>query len=161
MPLDTEPTDIDTPDTTSDLPTPLKAARKHCLDCCRGSAQEVRLCTARECPLYLYRHGRRPTAEEIAAVAHVPLFPEERPISAAEFHANGGTALKAIRRRCLDCSGYSQQEVQDCWAKPGERNACDLYPYRLGKNPNRAGKGGNPAAIEALRRYREQQRGSA
>ena len=36
---------------------PLKAIRAKCLDCCGGSAKEVRLCTAKDCPLYLYRFG--------------------------------------------------------------------------------------------------------
>jgi hypothetical protein len=39
---------------------------------------------------------------------------------------------KAIRLRCLDCSGGSAKEVQLCWAK-----GCPLYPFRLGKNPYR------------------------
>lgn len=38
---------------------PLKVIRAKCLDCCGGSAKEVRLCTAKDCPLYLYRFGCR------------------------------------------------------------------------------------------------------
>lgn len=38
---------------------PLKAIRAKCLDCCGGSAKEVRLCTAKDCLLYLYRFGCR------------------------------------------------------------------------------------------------------
>ena len=41
--------------------------------------------------------------------------------------------LKAIRAKCLDCSGSSPNEVRDCLV----RN-CALYPFRLGKNPWRA-----------------------
>ena len=49
--------------------TPRKAIRAKCLDCCCGSASEVRLCTIRKCPLYPHRFGKRPvgyqdTAEE-------------------------------------------------------------------------------------------------
>jgi hypothetical protein len=40
--------------------TPLRAIRRKCLDCCAGSAKEVRLCRARDCPLYGYRAGRNP-----------------------------------------------------------------------------------------------------
>jgi len=38
---------------------------------------------------------------------------------------------KAIRRRCFDCSGFSQKEVKECkWKK------CQLFPYRMSTNPN-------------------------
>lgn len=40
--------------------TPTKAIRAKCLDCCCGSAKEVRLCTNKKCPLYPYRFGKRP-----------------------------------------------------------------------------------------------------
>jgi hypothetical protein len=38
--------------------------------------------------------------------------------------------LKAIRAKCLDCSGGMQSEVRDCLI----RN-CALYPFRMGSNP--------------------------
>lgn len=38
--------------------------------------------------------------------------------------------LKAIRRKCLDCSGGSHTEVADCLV-----HQCPLFPFRLGKNP--------------------------
>jgi hypothetical protein len=41
--------------------------------------------------------------------------------------------LKAIRAKCLDCSGGSPSEVADCLVK-----SCALYPLRIGKNPWRA-----------------------
>ena len=41
--------------------------------------------------------------------------------------------LKAIRAKCLDCSGGIQAEVRDCLV----RN-CALYPFRMGSNPWRA-----------------------
>ncbi len=34
-----------------------KAIRLKCLDCCYGSAYEVRLCPARQCPLWRFRLG--------------------------------------------------------------------------------------------------------
>ena len=40
--------------------TPMKAIRAKCLDCCCGQANEVRLCTATQCPLYEYRSGHNP-----------------------------------------------------------------------------------------------------
>lgn len=42
--------------------TPLKSIRRKCLDCCCGSAQEVRLCAVKNCTLYPYRLGKRPNA---------------------------------------------------------------------------------------------------
>jgi len=41
--------------------------------------------------------------------------------------------LKAIRAKCLDCSGGMPSEVRDCLV----RN-CALYPFRMGTNPWRA-----------------------
>lgn len=46
------------------------------------------------------------------------------------------TPLKAIRRKCIDCSGFQPSEVRNC-----EIPECPLFPYRLGKNPNRKGIG--------------------
>jgi len=40
--------------------TPVKAIRLKCLDCCCGSAHEVKLCVATQCPLYPYRFGKNP-----------------------------------------------------------------------------------------------------
>ena len=42
------------------------------------------------------------------------------------------TPLKAIRLKCLDCSGDSADEVRKCVIPH-----CPLYPFRLGKNPFR------------------------
>lgn len=40
------------------------------------------------------------------------------------------TPLKAIRARCLDCSGGSFAEVREC-----SFDDCPLYEYRLGHRP--------------------------
>jgi len=45
--------------------------------------------------------------------------------------------LKAIRKKCLDCSMGSKKEVRLC-----PMTDCPLYPYRMGHNPNRKGIGG-------------------
>lgn len=42
--------------------------------------------------------------------------------------------VKAIKKHCLDCSGGSKKEVRECIIQD-----CPLYPFRLGKNPNRKG----------------------
>jgi len=49
------------------------------------------------------------------------------------------TRLEAIRAKCLDCSDNSKHRVRTCPIKH-----CALWPYRMGKNPNRKGVGGNP-----------------
>ncbi len=40
--------------------SPLKALRLRCIDCCGGSAPEVRLCTAVDCPAWPFRMGKNP-----------------------------------------------------------------------------------------------------
>lgn len=40
--------------------TPIKAIRLKCLDCCCGSAHEVKLCTVEKCALYPFREGHNP-----------------------------------------------------------------------------------------------------
>lgn len=56
--------------------TPMKAIREKCLECCCGSAFEVKLCTVEKCPLYAFRFGHNPylkpreyTEEQRAAIA--------------------------------------------------------------------------------------------
>jgi hypothetical protein len=68
--------------------TPLKAVRVHCLDCCGGSAKEVRFCTATECDTHPIRDGKN--CGKVKSV------------------------IKAIRKRCLDCSGFSPKAVREC-----------------------------------------------
>ena len=131
------------PDTTAQFrrghklqtPSPLQAVRRHCLDCCGGSAKEVALCPARKCPLWTMRFNRRPNPAEYAGDP-TPLHPAEIPITLGEFAAKGMRTLEAVRRRCIDCSGGSPIEPRNC-----KFTGCDLWPYRLGKNPNRIGKG--------------------
>jgi hypothetical protein len=113
--------------------TPLKAVRRHCLSCCNGSSNEVKLCPARSCPLWPFRHGHRPNAEERAAVADRQLYPLERDLTGGTFQ---GSALRAIRLRCVDCSANSDVEVRACEFGPGQATPCDLHPFRLGRNPN-------------------------
>ncbi len=49
------------------------------------------------------------------------------------------TPLKAIRQKCLECSGSSYKGVRLC-----SLTNCPVYLYRMGHNPNRHGIGGNP-----------------
>jgi hypothetical protein len=69
--------------------------------------------------------------DELRALGH-----EKRPL------------LKAVRAKCLDCSGGSRVEVRDC-----PITKCDLYPFRLGKNLWR------PDPSEAVREVRRRNAG--
>ena len=46
------------------------------------------------------------------------------------------TPLKAIKKHCLECSGYEKKQVRECVIKD-----CVLYEYRQGTNPKRNGIG--------------------
>lgn len=52
------------------------------------------------------------------------------------------TPLRAIRKKCLDCSCFQPKEVRLCLS-----DDCSLFPYRLGKNPNRHGLGPGRASF--------------
>ena len=43
------------------------------------------------------------------------------------------TPLKAIRKKCLDCSYWSPKEVRTCTIIK-----CPIYPYRFGRRPSKA-----------------------
>lgn len=47
------------------------------------------------------------------------------------------TPIKAIRAKCIDCMCGLTHEVKLCPVTD-----CSLWPYRMGHNPNRKGKGG-------------------
>jgi hypothetical protein len=59
------------------------------------------------------------------------------------------TPLRAIRRRCLSCSG-SSQEVSLCPV-----HNCSLHPYRFGRRPGAVKREATPAQIERLKKARE------
>lgn len=67
------------------------------------------------------------------------------------------TPLKAIRAKCLDCSGGSSNEVKLC-----PITHCPLYDYRDGHNPKDANRKGRPnpnfGQDMKLKREREQSR---
>ena len=49
--------------------SPLRALRLKCLDCCNDSSQEVRLCTAVDCPSWPFRTGKNPWLSPLSAEA--------------------------------------------------------------------------------------------
>lgn len=56
------------------------------------------------------------------------------------------TPLRSIRAKCIDCSAGSMKEVRECVMLD-----CPLYPYRLGKSPNRKPRILTDEEREALR----------
>jgi hypothetical protein len=60
------------------------------------------------------------------------------------------TPLKAIRMRCLDCSGMCPSEVRNCDRDGIREHWCELWPYRMGHRPEK-----KPAlsALQSIRRY--------
>ena len=43
------------------------------------------------------------------------------------------TLVKAIRKKCLDCSYWSSKEVRECTIID-----CPIYPFHFGRRPNKA-----------------------
>ena len=43
------------------------------------------------------------------------------------------TPIKAIRKKCLDCSYWSPKEVRKCTVI-----GCPIYPYRFGRRPDKS-----------------------
>ena len=54
------------------------------------------------------------------------------------------TPIKAIRKKCLDCTCNQHQEIRLCTVID-----CPIYPYRMGRRPD--GK-----TINTLKEYGEQ-----
>ena len=48
------------------------------------------------------------------------------------------TPCEAIRKKCLECLDRSYKAIRECTAE----GDCSLWPFRMGKNPNRKGIGG-------------------
>ncbi len=56
------------------------------------------------------------------------------------------TPMKAIRLKCLDCSGNSYKEVELC-----PIHNCALYPFRFGKRPETVQPGKKEADYTQVR----------
>lgn len=46
-------------------PSPLKAIRAKCLDCCCMQPSEVKECSVKTCPLYPFRMGHNPNRKGV------------------------------------------------------------------------------------------------
>lgn len=53
------------------IPSPLRAIRAKCKDCCGGSGKEVEVCTVKNCPLWKYRFGKRSKTMHKRGKAHL------------------------------------------------------------------------------------------
>lgn len=111
--------------------SPSKSIRKYCLECCNNSPKEVQLCTCYYCPLYRYRTGKK---LDLEALAKLNPNLTEADINTIVFLL----PAKTIRRGCEYCSIFSNKAIKNC-----EFTDCSLYSFRMGKNPNRKGIGGN------------------
>lgn len=59
--------------------------------------------------------------------------------------------LKAIREKCLDCSGGIKKEVRACPVL-----GCALHPYRMGKNSGKKRRFCSERQLKALQQANEQ-----
>lgn len=66
--------------------------------------------------------------------------PSHGAISGEAGHARALSPGKAMRAKCLDCCAGLPGEVRLCSA-----TGCPLWPYRMGRNPNRARRAGGDA----------------
>lgn len=57
------------------------------------------------------------------------------------------TPLKAIRAKCIDCSGDSKAEVKLC-----ENVDCPLFPFRMETDPSRKQRGGKKTVTKPVAR---------
>lgn len=128
-----------------DRAAPLRAIRHHCLEC-SGSSNEVAGCVSTACSLFLFRSGHRPSTADVASVASVETHPCEAPLTQADVAA--GLRLKAIRRKCLDCSGNNIADVRNC-----RQTACTLHALRMGRGNRTMSESQRAAASERLRQY--------
>jgi hypothetical protein len=122
---------------------PLRVIRRYCLGC-DGTSNEVALCVSTRCSLWAFRFGHRPNPDEVAAVASMPTHPLEA--SRTQGEVAEGSRLKAIRRKCLDCSGNSVAEVRAC-----KHTGCDLHAFRMGKSGRTMSDQQRAAAADRMR----------
>jgi hypothetical protein len=85
-PLEDEVDDSD----DSKYPTPMKAIRAKCLDCCLGQYGEVKSCTCTDCPLYNFRLGKNPNRKKSRVMS------EEQKLAAKDRLAKARAAKKKI-----------------------------------------------------------------
>lgn len=87
--------------------SPLRALRLKCLDCRNDSAQEVRLCTAVDCPNWLFRMGKNPWRAPLSAEARMQR-------AATMSHNRAFAAANPDKTQAqIDASGFEGGEVPE------------------------------------------------
>ena len=66
-----------------------------------------------------------------SAATEADFFGKSEPERKEAMNQKIPSPLKAIRLKCMECSNYSAYEVKHCPIQD-----CNLYAFRLGKNPN-------------------------
>ena len=98
--------------------TPRRAVRLFCLECVGFSPKEVRVCQG----------------DKLIEGGSCPLFDYRL--------GKARVSIKTILKNCRHCMGQERgQSRDDIKACPSV--VCALWPYRMGKDPSRAGKGGS------------------
>jgi len=87
----------------------LKAIRNHCLNCCGDSWNEVKLCTAKKCDLWLYRFGGKsidnvPELKE--KLARLPKFDFNK-----VFRKESRTVYEKGKTEYTECTVETQTDV--------------------------------------------------
>lgn len=65
-----------------EITNPVKAIRAKCIDCMRGQAAEVQLCTCTDCALYPFRMGKNPYRQKTSR----EFTPEQRAAARERMH---------------------------------------------------------------------------
>lgn len=94
--------------------TPKQAIHQYCIQCVGGIPTHIKDCQG----------------DQLLSGGSCPFYPYRL--------GKGRPSVKTIRKECLKCMGGSPILVDEC-----TNTDCPLHFYRYGKNPNRAGIGGN------------------
>jgi len=112
--------------------TPLQAIRRFCIQCVGNEPFQVSTCGGDKClnggcdkngVCYFYKYRM----------------------------GKGRPSVKLIRKMCLWCQVGSDQFVREC-GEVEDNLGCSLHPYRMGKNPNMAGKQMSQSSLKNLRK---------
>jgi hypothetical protein len=60
----------------------------------------------------------------------------------ASVSSSSKSPLPSIREKCIDCCAGNKAEVVRC-----QITSCVLWPFRMGRNPNRGSSGGKPRGL--------------
>lgn len=113
--------------------SPLEAIRVFCVECQGGSFQGVTDCPASACPFHPYRHGNA-----LAKGKHAP--------------------VRACRKYCFEqcLPEAGSDEVRNCGGDTALLGPCPVFPFRMGKNPNKQkplSEERRAALVESGRKY--------